>query len=92
MNRFNRNYNESGTNNLRQALYLMNQNYKFVRLEIIREKNATPFFWMVFEGEDIEAAQLRYLKDDSCDINFAKLKVLANEIENYMKSREDYSI
>jgi hypothetical protein len=88
-----RNYNESGTTNIREALYLMSQNYKFVRLEIIQEKkNVTPFFWMVFEGENIEAAQLRYLKDDSWDIDFSKLKVLAEEIENYMKSIEDNSI
>jgi hypothetical protein len=92
MSRFNHNYNESGTTNIREALYLLGQNYKFVRLEIIREKNATPFFWFVFEGEDIEAAQLRYLKYHSCNIDFSKFAVLAEEIERYMKSREDYSI
>jgi hypothetical protein len=92
MNRFNRNYNESGTTNIREALYLMGRNYKFVRLEIIREKNTTPFFWFVFEGDDIEAAQLRYLKDHSCTIDFSKMKVLGEEIERYMKSVEDYSI
>jgi hypothetical protein len=92
MSRFNHNYNESGTTNLRQALYLMSRNYRFVRLEIIREKNTTPFFWMVFEGDDIEAAQLRYLQDHSCQIDFSQLKILAAEIESYMKSVEDYSI
>jgi hypothetical protein len=90
MNRLN--LRESGTTNLRQALYLMSRNYKFVRLEIIREKNATPFFWMVFEGDDIESAQLQYLKDDSSTIDFSKLKDLAEEIERHMKSVEDYSI
>jgi hypothetical protein len=83
---------ESGTTNLRQALYLMSRNYRFVRLEIVREKNTTPFFWMVFEGDDIEDAQLRYLKDETCDIDYSKLAVLAEEIERYMKSLEDYSI
>jgi hypothetical protein len=89
------NTNEAGTTDIREALYLMSQNYKFVRLETIRSQSSykiTPFFSFIFEGKDIGEAKLRYLGNDSCAIDLSKLKVLAGEIENYMKSVEDYSI
>ena len=73
----------------------MSQNYKFVRLETIRSQSQfkfTPYFSFMFEGKDIAEAKLRYLGNDSCDIDLSKLKVLAEEIENYMKSQEDYCI
>jgi hypothetical protein len=95
MNRFNHNYNESGTSDLREALYLMSQNppYKFVRLETIRmTEKTTPFFRMIFEGDNITEAQIRYLKNESSNIDFTKLQVLTAEIESYVKSREDYCI
>ena len=89
------NLNEDYTTDIREALYLMSENYKFVRLETIRSSTAakfTPFLSFVFEGKDIGDARLRYLGNDSCSIDLSKLKVLAEEIENYMKKQEDYSI
>jgi hypothetical protein len=91
------NRNEAGTTDIREALYLMSQNppYKFVRLETYHSRSQfkfTPFFTFIFEGNDIEDARIRYLGNESCDIDLSKFKVLAEEIENYMKSLEDYSI
>ena len=85
--------NEGGTPDLREALYLMSQNppYKFVRLEVLP---TSKFFYMTFKGDKISEAQLRYIKDrnGTCLIDFSKLKVLACEIECYMKNLEDYCI
>jgi hypothetical protein len=89
------NLNETCTTDLREALYLLGQNYKFVRLETIRSQSRyriTPFFSFVFEGKDIGEAKLRYLGNETCEIDLSKLKVLAEEIESYMKSEEGCSI
>jgi hypothetical protein len=89
------NLNETCTTDLREALYLLSLNYKFVRLETIRSQTQfkiTPFFSLVFAGEGIVDAQHRYMGNESCRIDFSKLKDLAEEITSYMKSREDYSI
>ncbi len=86
---------EAGTSDIREALYLMGLNYRFVRLETYRSQSQfkiTPFFSFVFEGKDIDEARIRYLGNDSSDVDLSKFKVLAEEIERYMKSREDYSI
>jgi hypothetical protein len=83
------------TCNLREALYLLGLNYKFVRLETIRSQTQyriTPFFSLVFSGEGIIDAQRRYMWNESCKIDISRFKVLAEEIERYMKSVEDESI
>jgi hypothetical protein len=89
------NANETCTTDLREALYLMGQNYKFVRLETIRSQTQfkfSPYFSFVFEGKDIDEARIRYLGNDFCAVDLTKFKVLAAEVESYMKSVEDYSI
>ncbi len=87
--------NETCTTDLREALYFLGLNYKFVRLETIRSQSRfkiTPFFSLVFSGEGIVEAQHRYLGNESCKVDLSKFKVLAEEIERYMKSVEDYGI
>jgi hypothetical protein len=89
------NSNEAGITDIREALYLMGFNYRFVRLETYRSQSQfkfTPYFSFVFEGKDIDEARIRYLGNDSCAVDLTKFKVLAAEVESYMKSQEDYSI
>jgi hypothetical protein len=93
MSRFNA--NATCTTDLREALYLLGMNYKFVRLETIRSQTKfkiTPFFSLVFAGEGIVEAQHRYMGNETCRIDLSQLKVLAEEIESYMKSVEGCSI
>jgi hypothetical protein len=88
-------YREEGVYDLREALYLLSQKppFKFVRLESIQiPKGSAPVFRMVFQGENIGKARLRYFEGDHGPVDFANLKVLACEIDNYIKSQEDYSI
>jgi hypothetical protein len=85
------NYSEIGIYELREALYLMSQNppYKFVRLETIQgAKGKTPSLQMIFGGENITEACVRYLLGDPSPVDLMKLKVLASEVENYLKSQE----
>ena len=89
------NYGEMGIYELREALYLMSQNppYKFVRLETIQGvKGAASSLRMVFEGENITGACVRYLLGDQSPVDLSNFKVLASEVENYLKSQEDYCI
>jgi hypothetical protein len=89
------NTREAGTTDIREALYLLGMNYKFVRLETYRSQSQfkfSPYFSFVFEGNDIDDARIRYLGNDSCEVDLSKFKDLAAEIESYMKSVEDYSI
>jgi hypothetical protein len=88
-------YTVEGVYDLREALYLMSRNppYKFVGIENVQLlKNTTPRFKIVMQGEGIGAARLRYIQGDYGPVDFSNLKVLAEEIERYLKNQEDYSI
>jgi hypothetical protein len=88
-------YREEGVYDLREALYLLSQNppFKFVRIESIQiPKGAAPVLLMVFQDENITKARLQYIQGDHGNVDLTKLKVLASEVENYLKSQEDYCI
>ena len=88
-------YTVEGVYDLREALYLMSQNppFKFVGIENEQiVKNTMPRFRIIMQGEGIGAARLRYLQGDYGPIDFTNIKILASEIDSYIKSQEDYCI
>jgi hypothetical protein len=56
------------------------------------------YYRLIFEGENIVEAQIRYLQNDYNNknkyrnIDLSRLKVLAEEVERSKKSREDHCI
>jgi hypothetical protein len=88
-------YTVEGVYDLREALYLMSQNppFKFVGIENEQiVKNTMPRFRIIMQGEGIGAARLRYIQGDYGPIDFTNIKILASEIDSYIKSQGDYCI
>ena len=86
---------EADTIDIREALYFMSQNppYKFARLKIIpTPKHVPPILSFVFHGEKIHEVQRRYMNGDYMGVDYSNLKLLASEIETYLRSQEDYCI